>query len=66
MVAAEACIRGTLYPLFLMVLDVLGLLIGRAAQVGMFEGFAIGNGDLAVSHLQFADGTMIFCDNSQW
>lgn len=33
--------------------------------MGMFEGFFPGHGDLLVSHLQFADNTIIFCDNSQ-
>lgn len=33
----------------------------------MYKGFSIGqgNGEVVVSHLQFADDTIIFCDNSQ-
>lgn len=31
----------------------------------MFKGFLIGNGEVKVSHLQFVDDTIIFCDNSQ-
>lgn len=50
--------------LFILVVDVLGRLLQRAEEVGMFEGFSIGN-EVKVSHLQFADDTIIFCDNSQ-
>lgn len=42
----------------------LGGLLGKAVDMGMFEGFSPGGGDLSVSHLQFADDTIIFCDNS--
>lgn len=31
----------------------------------MLEGFSPGKGDIMVSHFQFADDTIIFCDNSQ-
>lgn len=34
-------------------------------EVGMFEGLFPRSGDLLVSHLQFADDTIIFCHNSQ-
>lgn len=51
--------------LFILVAGVLGGLLGRAVEVGMFEGFSLGNGDVTLSHLQFADDTIIFCDNSQ-
>lgn len=50
---------------FIMVVGVLGGLLGKPAEVGMFEGFSPGEGDVLVSHLQFADNTIIFCDNSQ-
>lgn len=43
----------------------LGDLLGKVAEVGMFSGFSLGNDDLMVSHLQLADDTIIFCDNSQ-
>lgn len=50
--------------LFLLVAGVLGGLLGKAAGLGIFEGFSPGSGDIMVSHLQFVD-TIIFCDNSQ-
>lgn len=51
--------------LFLLVAGVLGGLHGKAAGLGMFEGFSPGGEDIMVSHLQFADETITFCDNSQ-
>lgn len=51
--------------LFLLVAEVLGGMLEIATSVGMFEGFSSGNGGLVVSHLQFANDTIIFCDNSQ-
>lgn len=51
--------------LFLLVAKVLGAFIGRAVTVGMIEGFEVGLETGPMSHLQFADGTIIFCDNSQ-
>lgn len=32
--------------------------------MGIIESFSLGQGEIVVSHLQFADDT-IFCDNSQ-
>lgn len=52
--------------LVLLVVGVLGSMLGKAAEVGMFEGFSLGNGGPMVSHLQFVDDTIIFCDNSLW
>lgn len=37
--------------LFILVVGVLGGLLQRAAEVGMFEGFSIGNEEVMVSHL---------------
>lgn len=51
--------------LFLLVAGVLGGLLGKVVGLGMYEGFSLGNGDIMVSYLQFADNTIIFCDNSQ-
>lgn len=50
--------------LFILVISVLESLIGMATEVGMFEGFSLGQGEVVMSHLQFADDTIIFCDNS--
>lgn len=52
--------------LFLLVVGVLGRLVDRASKVGMIEGFVLGQGEVVVSHMLFADDTIIFCDNSQW
>lgn len=51
--------------LFILLAGVLGGLLQRAAKVGMFEGFSIENKEVKVSHLQFADDAIIFCDNFQ-
>lgn len=65
------CSRGLrrgdpLSPLqFLLVVGVLGRLVGRALEVGLINGFALGQGEVVVSHMLFADDTIIFCDNSQ-
>lgn len=48
-----------------LVAGLLGGMLGKVAEVGMFEGFSPGSGNVRVSHLQFADDTIIFCDNSQ-
>lgn len=49
--------------LFLLVAGVLGSMLEKAAEVGevgMFEGFSPGNGKPMISHLQFANDTIIF------
>lgn len=51
--------------LFLLVVEVLGVMITKAVLVGMLEGFHIGSGQVVVSHLQFAGDTLILCVNSQ-
>lgn len=51
--------------LFLLVAGVLGGLLQRAAEEGMYEGFSLRNGGLVLSHLQFSNDTIIFCNNSQ-
>lgn len=51
--------------LFLLVAEVLDTLIGRATEVGMFEPSFVRSRVGPVSHLQFANDTLIFCDNSQ-
>lgn len=55
-----------LFPfLFLLVAGVLRGLIGKAMEVGMIKGFSMCQGEVVVSHLQFAYDTIIFCDNFQ-
>ena len=46
---------------FLLVSEVLGALIDRVLQSGLFEGFLVGKGKVHVSILQFADNTLLFC-----
>ncbi|KAL4353692.1 hypothetical protein GQ457_06G031150 [Hibiscus cannabinus] len=52
--------------LFNIVGEALSRLLSKAVEVGLFSGFRIGNGDSQsmVSHLQFADDLMIFCEAS--
>lgn len=50
--------------LFLLVARILSGMLTRAAKVGMIAGFRIGWDDLIMSHFQYADNTIIFCDNS--
>lgn len=51
--------------LFLLVVDVLGGMLDMAVGVGMLEGFSVGSGNVVVSHLQYADDTLIMWSNSQ-
>lgn len=47
--------------LFIIVFEVLSKMLRRVEE-GLIPGFLVGNGECRVSHLQFADDTMIFCD----
>lgn len=47
--------------LFIIVSKVLSRMI-RKAEMGYISGFSVGAGDVTISHLQFVDDTMIFCD----
>lgn len=44
--------------------EALSVLLVKAEALGKFEGIPIGNEGLSVSHLQFADSTLIFCQPS--
>ncbi|XP_028069007.1 uncharacterized protein LOC114271593 [Camellia sinensis] len=48
--------------LFNIVAEGLNLLMSRAKEVGLIKGASIGPNDLRLSHLQFADDTIIFCE----
>ena len=51
--------------LFVLVMEALGRMLDKAVHEGRLSGFSVGNLEgrsLAVSHLLFADGTLIFCD----
>jgi hypothetical protein len=45
--------------LFLLVVEGLGLLMSRAVSLGFFKPFAIKNSGVSVSHLQYADDTLL-------
>jgi hypothetical protein len=44
--------------LFLLVAEGLGGLMKRAVDLGSFQGFRVGSGDVSISHLQYADDTL--------
>lgn len=48
--------------LFIMVSEIFSKML-RKAEVGFIPGFLVGNGGCRVSHLWFADDTIIFCDS---
>ena len=55
-----------LFPLlFILVMEAIGRMLDKAVHEGRMLGFSVGNLEgrsLAVSHLLFADDTLIFCD----
>lgn len=48
--------------LFNLVVEGLNILILRARELGLFNGAVVGNDLIKVSHLQFADDTILFCE----
>ncbi|XP_028111966.1 uncharacterized protein LOC114310213 [Camellia sinensis] len=48
--------------LFNIVAEGLNILLERAKEKGLIKGASIGHKELKVSHLQFADDTIIFCE----
>ena len=48
-----------------MVVEGLNILILRARELGVFMGAVIGYDLVKVSHLQFADDTILFCEANQ-
>lgn len=50
--------------LFNLVAEGLNILLERAKELGLIKGAAVSHSDLKVSHLQFADDTIIFCEAS--
>ncbi|CAL5361639.1 unnamed protein product [Camellia sinensis] len=48
--------------LFTMVAEGLNILLERAKEQGMIRGASVGHQDFIISHLQFADDTIIFCE----
>lgn len=51
--------------LFNVVVEALNILFERARNRGLIKGAEIGPNGLIVSHLQFADDTIIFCNNDK-
>ncbi|GKV34379.1 hypothetical protein SLEP1_g42756 [Rubroshorea leprosula] len=51
--------------LFLVVAEALNGLIGKAIKEGLFKGVTIGLRGMEITHLQFADDTILFCEASR-
>ena len=52
-----------LFPfLFLMADEVLNRLVDRAKELGFIKGASVGSSNFSLSHLQFADDTILFCE----
>lgn len=47
--------------LFDLVVETLSLLIQKASSMKLWEGVEVGNGELKITHLQYADDTILFC-----
>lgn len=47
--------------LFVLVVDVLSWMISKGVEGNIIEPFKIGKNEVALSHLQFVDDTMLFC-----
>ncbi|XP_026410627.1 uncharacterized protein LOC113305846 [Papaver somniferum] len=50
--------------LFIIVAEILSLMIKRAASSGLISGFKVSPNGTAVQHLQFADGLIVFLDDT--
>jgi len=48
--------------LFVMMAEVLNRMLSKAAALGFFQGLCVGSGSTTITHLQFADDTLIFCE----
>ena len=48
--------------LFVLMAEVLNRLLIKAEALGFFQGLKVGTGQVKITHLQFADDTLIFCD----
>jgi hypothetical protein len=50
--------------LFVIVMEALGRMVVRAVEGGLLSGFQVGSLNMVVSHLLFADDTLIFSDDN--
>lgn len=59
--------KGTLSLLFLFVIiaEALSRMVGKAAQEGLTGGFRVAGWTPLVTHLQYADETLIFCEANE-
>jgi len=48
--------------LFVMMAEVLNKLLLKAAEMGFIQGVQVGSRTVTLTHLQFADDTLIFCE----
>jgi len=51
--------------LFVLMGEVLNRMMQRAADLNLFKGISVGKNGLQLTHLQFADDTLIFCEADQ-
>jgi len=51
--------------LFVLMAEVLNRMLIRAEYLGLFKGLAVGRQAVTISHLQFMDDTLIFCETDE-
>ena len=56
----QGCILSSL--LFNLVVEALSVVMHKSVSLDLFKGISVGNYDLMISHLQYADDTLIFCE----
>lgn len=47
---------------FILVMEVLGCTVSKAVEDGLISGFKVGYPSFSLSHLLFADDTILFCN----
>lgn len=47
--------------LFLLLAETLGTMVSKALEGGLIDGFRVGREEVIVSHLQYADDTLVLC-----
>lgn len=51
--------------LFLVVAEALKSLITKVVDEGIYKGVSMGHGEVEITHLQFADNKILFCEASR-